>query len=271
MAVKASATITLTRVNDGSKGDKGDPGIDLSQGKMLFTDPSFKSGVNGTKKYANSGRDYLTWSRVAKSADNPMLDTSYEMVCTSTGAVSPANGGFYWGHSSRANAVFVYRIIAKIPTGRSLYFATNPIGTGGKQAWLTSYAGTGRFTEYLLRNECGTSGTFNKTGYFYVGGAAGTSAAPLKWYVAYATCFDMTDESDSLSSARAIAEWCAENDKTMIDGSKIYTGSIGAEQIDVDDVFAEDITMTGTLKIGNYILDELSSGAFIIRYVGGGN
>lgn len=35
---------------------------------------------------------------------------------------------------------------------------------------------------------------------------------------------------------------------TLIDGAKIYTGSITADKIDVDDLFAEDITATGTIR-----------------------
>ncbi len=198
MAVKASASITLTRVNDGQKGDKGDtgaPGIDFSQGKMLYDDPMFAVGANSTTRYANSGGDYLTWVRSAKSADNPMTGTDYEMVCTNTGAVSPANGGFYFANTSKANARFVYRIIAKIPTGRSIMWATNVTGTGTSSKWRTSNAGTGTFTEYIYELICGNTGTFSTTGFFYVNGAAGTTAAPLKWYVAYATCFDMTNVS----------------------------------------------------------------------------
>ncbi len=180
----------------GATGPQGKPGIDFSQGKMLFIDPMFIEGVNETSKYANSGGDYLTWERLAKSADNPLPETDYEMVCTNTGVVSPANGGFKWAHETRANAIFVYRIIAKIPTGRSLMFATNATGDDYKREWITSNAGTGKYTEYLCRVECGSTGTFSTTGFFYVNGAAGTTASPLKWYVAYATCFDMTDVSD---------------------------------------------------------------------------
>ena len=189
----------------GAKGAAGTPGIDFSQGKMLFTDPMFARGVNSTSKYANSGSSYLTWTRAAKSSDNPMTGTSYEMVCTNTGAVSPANGGFKWGHASRANAIFIYRIIAKIPSGRSIAWTTNEVGTGSSSKWLTSNAGTGKFTEYLLRLECGSSGTFSSTGFFYVRGTAGTSSSPLKWYVAYATCFDMTNVSD-VTTAQDTAE-----------------------------------------------------------------
>lgn len=39
-----------------------------------------------------------------------------------------------------------------------------------------------------------------------------------------------------------------DNNITYIDGGKIYTGSITADKIDVDDLFAEDITATGTIR-----------------------
>lgn len=44
-----------------------------------------------------------------------------------------------------------------------------------------------------------------------------------------------------------IANWCDENDQTMINGAKIYTGTVSAKQIDVEDLFAQDITATGTI------------------------
>lgn len=47
------------------------------------------------------------------------------------------------------------------------------------------------------------------------------------------------------ASAQKIATWCAENDQTMIDGGKIYTGSIGAEKISVSDLYALGATIGG--------------------------
>ncbi|MBQ9701365.1 MAG: hypothetical protein IJV71_12185, partial [Lachnospiraceae bacterium] len=45
------------------------------------------------------------------------------------------------------------------------------------------------------------------------------------------------------SSANSIlANWCSTADKTFIDGSKIYTGSITADRINVNDLFAQEIT-----------------------------
>ena len=40
----------------------------------------------------------------------------------------------------------------------------------------------------------------------------------------------------------AIANWCHANDKTLINGSKIYSGSIASDKINTADLFAKDIT-----------------------------
>lgn len=49
------------------------------------------------------------------------------------------------------------------------------------------------------------------------------------------------------AASQRLASWCDENDQTLIDGSKIYTGSVGAKQINVTDLFAQDITASGTI------------------------
>ena len=48
-------------------------------------------------------------------------------------------------------------------------------------------------------------------------------------------------------NSRLIANWASDNDVTLIDGAKIYTGSITADKINVDDLFAQEITATGTI------------------------
>ena len=162
---------------------------------MLFKDPNFSMGPNNTTKYANSGASNVTWTRATKSSDNPITGTNYEMVCTNIGSASPGLGGFYWSHQSRKNAVFLYRIIAKIPTGHNIQFASNAVGDDTR-GWLTSNAGTGKFTEYVFKLICGSTGTFSTTGYFYIDGTVGTSSAPVTWYIAYATAFDMSAKSE---------------------------------------------------------------------------
>lgn len=178
---------------DGKDGAKGEPGVDLTQGKMLFTDPMFLDGVNGVAVYNNSNNGTVTIARSVKSSDNPMSGATHELVIKNTGTSSPGCGGFRYANASRANAVFVYRIIAKLPSGRYLNFHSNAAGDGRKDQWLTSQQGTGKFTEYLIKVTCGSSGIFSTTGFFSLSGNYGTESAPVTWNVAYATCFDMTD------------------------------------------------------------------------------
>lgn len=63
---------------------------------------------------------------------------------------------------------------------------------------------------------------------------------------------DVINESKDL-----IKNFCYDNDMTYIDGGKIYAGTITSKQLNVDDLFAEDITATGNFKIEN---DYLSGG-----------
>lgn len=171
-------------------------GIDYSQGKMLYTDPTFVSGLNSIIKYNNLSNDNLTIDRTEKSPDNPFTDTSHELTISNIGETKPDCGGFHWRTMSRANAIFIYRIFAKIPVGYSINWAANDFGDGHSSTWLTSQDGTGHFVEYVCKAICGSTGTFSDIGYFYISGAIGSVSSPLKWYVAYGTCFDMTNTGD---------------------------------------------------------------------------
>ena len=44
--------------------------------------------------------------------------------------------------------------------------------------------------------------------------------------------------NEAATAAKRLKEWCAKNDQTFIDGAKIYTGSITAEKISIDDLKA---------------------------------
>lgn len=216
----------------------------FSEGTMLYKDPMFIYGNNSTYLYDNNHSGKTNWTRVAKSSDNPENKTSYEMVCTNTGAgPSPGLGGFYWSHSTRINAVFLYRIIAKIPTGYTLQFASNATGNNTTRVWLTPNVGTGQFKEYIFKLGCGSSGTFSTSGFFYLDGTA-----PVTWYVAYAAVFDMTGKAEVnnyITNVDTNGIWITPADKaptntstgagatgTKIDGNGvgIYIGGIKVAQ-----------------------------------------
>lgn len=217
----------------GATGTTGAMGETLSNGKLLYKDVMFAEGNNGISSYNNSSGGAVTLVRQAKSSDNPCGD--YELVITNTGAASPGIGGFKWAHATRANAVFIYRIIAKIPTDRALCWMSNSAGgvTSGK--FLTSNSGTGKFTEYIYKFTCGASGTFSTTGCFYINGSAGSSSSPVKWYVAYAGVWDMTDYEDMLpkDEAKDIYTTQLEMSKTNSELRLDFTKSIASASDDM--------------------------------------
>ncbi|MGR4857894.1 hypothetical protein ABLT32_02175 [Bacteroides pyogenes] len=177
----------------------------MSKGKMLYRDPTFKEGFNDTHKYNNKSGSQVQLERVRTGEGNPTTSTHMLRITTSGSDTSPGFGGFYFGSSTKANKVLVTRIIAKIPEGRIIEFASNAIGSNPVKKWLTPQVGTGKWEEYAFKLVCGTGGTFSTTNYFYIhGGDAPTPESPLVWYVAYATVFDVTDaEIDYIADAAA--------------------------------------------------------------------
>ena len=175
------------------------------QGKMLYTDPTFESGNNSMNMYNNAGNGTVTVTRITKSSDCPTT-SGYMMQIKTTGTASPGHGGFYFATQTRNNAIFVTKIIAKIPTNYTLIFATNDIGTGGSHKWLTDNKGTGNWKEYIYKVTCGNGGTLSSTNFFYVsGGSTATTSAPVTWYVAMATTFDIT-ATDNIEKRMNTAE-----------------------------------------------------------------
>ena len=201
-AASGSATTATTKAT--AAANSAELALAMSKGKMIYRDPSFKSGSNSCSVYNNSGNGNVTVTRVSGVVGNPN-SSGYCLKVKTTGTASPGRGGFHWGATAKANRVLVVRLIANIPTGYTLNFATNSLGTGASQKWLTSTTGTGKWTEYAYKIVCGASGTFSSTGYFYLsGGNTPTAAAPLEWHICYATIFDVTDaEIDYISDAAA--------------------------------------------------------------------
>lgn len=174
----------------------------MSQGKMLYRDPTFEKGNNGIVAYNNLSNGVVTVARVTGITGNPN-GSGYCLKITTTGAASPNWGGFQFGTQTKSNQILIVRFIANIPTGRSIGFATNAIGTGSSHKWLTSNIGTGGWEEYAYKIVCGSTGTFSSTVFFALqSGTTPTTAAPLVWHIAYATVFDVTDaEIDYIADA----------------------------------------------------------------------
>ena len=174
----------------------------MSQGRMLYRDASFASGLNDIKVYNRISGGKVTISRVSGVAGNPN-SSGYCIKITTAGPADPDHGGFYFATPTKANRVLVARFIANVPTGYTITFGTNTIGNGSTSKWLTDHVGTGKWTEYAYKVICGSSGTFSSTMFFFLsGGATPTDANPLVWYLCYATVFDVTDaEVDYIADA----------------------------------------------------------------------
>ena len=185
----AVKTISIDKI------DKQAPSVSTYVGKMLYTDPDFASGVNGTYLYNNLGNGNVTVERTSVSESS----SGYGLTIKTTGSASPGHGGFTWGTDSTANGEYITRIVAKIPKGYNINFASNAIGDNPTYTWLTFQAGTGNWAEYVFRLKCGSSGTFSTTNYFYLsGGSTPTTSSPLIWYVSYATVI-YTNEAGATS------------------------------------------------------------------------
>lgn len=210
-AVNAAASDATAKTNAAKE-----LALAMAFGKMMYRDPEFRNGNNSINIYNNNGNGTVTIVRTGlSSAPN---DSKTVLEIKTAGSATPGIGGFYFGTPCSNRKVFIVRIIAKIPVGRNIQWASNAIGASGSSKWLTPNAGKGDWAEYIYKVTCGTSG-FSSTNFFYLDGAQGTAAAPVIWHVAYATVFDTTS---------------SERYTTTIDANGVYTGTVRAGQVLVD-------------------------------------
>lgn len=171
----------------------------MSLGKMLFSDPTFKNSSNNINTYNNKGNGTVTTSRISKINGCP-TDSQYCIEVKNVGSASPNYGGFYFGNMTRANAIFVTKIIAKIPVGLTIGWYSNSTGNNGTSKWLTQVNGTGKWEEYIHLLKCGDAGSFSSTSFFALDGVeTPTTSNPIIWHIAYATVFDITENDESVN------------------------------------------------------------------------
>lgn len=171
----------------------------MNEGKMLYTDTAFRTGSNSVNTYNNTGNGNVVIERITKPSDCPTTSTHCIRI-THKGTASPNLGGFYQNIQSRANAIFIQKFVAKLPSGYTLNIASNSMGNGYTDKWLTSNKGTGKWETYIRQVVCGSTGTFSTGGHVHVSGATPTASAPLIWYLASCTAIDITDTDERISS-----------------------------------------------------------------------
>ncbi|MEG2243755.1 MAG: hypothetical protein RSC87_09815 [Muribaculaceae bacterium] len=159
----------------------------IATGECLYPDMCFSYGDNMVYPYNNAPN---TGSVVAKRVPMPGTPTgsNWVMAVASKNSTAPGRGGVYQIITTRANGVFVQRIVAKIPVGFSLQCVSNSIGTGGTIKWATPNYGTGDWCEYIAVVKCGPIGTFSTAGFLYLEG--GSPNIPVEWQIAMLTSYD---------------------------------------------------------------------------------
>jgi hypothetical protein len=169
----------------------------LSTGRMLpeHSDVCFSKGLNNLKAYNNAGTEGVKIHR--SSIAGVPNNTGYSCTINTTlsrGDTAPGAGGFYFGNQARYGAMFLYKLVAAIPKGRILEFASNAIGDGSTREWLTSHVGTDKWEEYYYLIKCGTSGTLSSSGFFYI-----ADKANVEWHLAYATVYDVFGDNSQIN------------------------------------------------------------------------
>ena len=153
-------------------------------GRIVNKNSDFIMGnLNGFFLYdnADSGRVLLNIvsDDVVPNANGKIMRVSYNPAASAI-ASAPGFGGFTlntgrdtsnlnnWSY--RAGNRYIFRVVAKIPVGRKIVYASDVAGTGFGGKWLTSQDGTNNWQEYVYIFTTGTSGSFLSTAFFYVEG-----------------------------------------------------------------------------------------------------
>jgi hypothetical protein len=164
----------------------------MRQGKRLFNDEEFATGVNSVAAYNNAGNGVVTVTRTNAISGVPN-STGYCLEVRHTdNTATPGFGGVMQIVNSALNKRFVQMFRAKLPAGYKFVYASNSVGTNGANYFLTSDAGTGKWETYIRVVESGDSGSFSSSGHIYVTGSPAPSpGVNLVWWIASMTAFEL--------------------------------------------------------------------------------
>lgn len=162
------------------------------------TDPFFISSNNNVDVYNNAKDGSVTHTLISSTSAglDDWISGGRVLRVRYTGSCVWGNG-LYQSISTGANKIFYTVIYAKVPVGYTLEPAYNASGTGATRTWMTSNQGTGNWQTYVMRWNCGSSGTFSDVGYWYLSGPSASSSNPVDLDIAYLCSFDATGLSVS--------------------------------------------------------------------------
>ncbi|UKY89754.1 phage tail protein [Elizabethkingia anophelis] len=226
-----------------------------ASGNCLYRDVDFRNGMNGTMLYNNAGNNtnayLLTYTNIynAPTRSPQCLVFGFRANGQPT---EPGYGGFTFATPTRANAVFITRMIARFPAGIKIEFAANPYGNDGSYVWTTSQYGTGRFEEYICIVRCGGDGSFSSINYFWFNDM-GYGNRAFETIVAYASVFDMTDVDMYLEDKIKQNEQQTAIAKAQADNA-LATSNITSQKVSfLSTTINNNVVSTGTLEVGDVV------------------
>lgn len=179
-------------------------------------------------------------------------------------------------------SIEVTEVVIKIPKGKTINATITPrLFYGTTHSSFGVYKGetinidlgevNGETIDYVLIENGTVSAYVNGEQIIICGGS-------VRLYGDYNTIYTLQDtelEVEYSTTEQVIADgvtsdtiknWCHENDKAYIDGGKIYAHSVTANEIDVDDLFAQEINATGSITAN---ADSDADGKFVVEGVNG--
>jgi len=166
------------------------------KGRLVNYNPDFSQNTTQYVVYDNNVSAPNPVHTIVSETSSPstsgkILNISYDGTGTPDSNPIPGYGGFYIAVSKCASKAsddcyiegsrYVYRIWAKIPSGRTISFTSNAYGTGGSYSWITPTDGTDNWYQYIMVQKIGVGGSLSSTGFWYIPG--GDNVA-FSWQVA---------------------------------------------------------------------------------------
>ncbi|HCD9234506.1 TPA: hypothetical protein NEG48_001488 [Elizabethkingia anophelis] len=221
-----------------------------TNGNCLYRDVDFRTGLNGLNIYNNLGNGTVEVFNWAASSVNAPTKSPNIVICRyNGGGASPHLGGFYFGAPTRANAVFVVRLIMRLDIGYQITFHSNATGDGSTFDWATPVDGTGKWEEYIGVLRCGATGTFSSSMFFAIAGANKV----IETYIAYASVFDVTDVDKYLEDRIKQNEQQTAIAKAQADNA-LATSNITSQKVSfLSTTINNNVVSTGTLEVGDVV------------------
>ena len=114
----------------------------------FVNNPIFTSSTPLPAVYNNAGDGTVTHTR--QSDTSAGYTYTLKIVCSSSSA-TPGMGGFTHNVYSAASQTFIHFFRAKVPSGYTINYHNNAVGTGSTFTWLTDNKGTGAWKDYAYK------------------------------------------------------------------------------------------------------------------------